>query len=122
MTAFDLAGAGVLVTRPVDRAESLAKLIRNMGGVPTSFPGIRIEPVERAVLKSILQGLAGIDLVIFVSPTAVRLGMPAMVESFGTLDRLRIAAVGKTTAAELGNYLVHTAEGVPVLKRMILEL
>ena len=96
-----LDGVGVLVTRPAEQAALLAREIRQMGGVPTVFPGVEIEPLEPSSLVPTLRRVAGIDLVIFVSPTAVRLGLPLMIERFGPLDQLRVAAVGHSTAAEL---------------------
>lgn len=101
MSGCDLNGVGVLVTRPAGQAAPLAASIRQMGGKPTLFPGVQIEAVERAKLNSVLSSLAVVDLAIFVSPTAVRLGVPPLVEKFGSLDGLRLAAVGRTTAAEL---------------------
>jgi len=101
VSGCDLRGMGVLVTRPVEQAASLAGAIRQMGGVPTVFSGVEIEALAPAGVASTLSQLAAVDLAIFVSPTAVRLGVPLLIERFGTLDRLRVAAVGQSTAAEL---------------------
>ncbi len=101
MSGCELNGVGVLVTRPAGQAASLAASIRRMGGTPTLFPGVQIEAVEPAKLASALSSLTLIDLAIFVSPTAARLGVPLLIDRFGSLDGFRIAAVGRTTAAEL---------------------
>jgi uroporphyrinogen-III synthase len=45
-----------------------------------------------------------VDLAIFVSPTAVRLGVPPLIEKFGSLDGMRLAAVGRSTAVELEKF------------------
>jgi len=101
MTDCNLQGAGVLVTRPLDQAQSLARDIRRCGGVPAIFPGVEIEPLAPAASQALPGGLADIDLVIFVSPTSVRLGLPVLFERYGTLATSRVAAVGQSTAAEL---------------------
>lgn len=101
MNGCDLKGVGVLVTRPAGQAEQLSGLIRKMGGNPVLFPGVLVEPVEQAKVDSALSSLTAIDLAIFISPTAVRLGVPRLIEKFGSLDGVRLAAVGRSTAAEL---------------------
>ena len=101
MSDCSLDGIGVLVTRPEGQDQTLATRIRALGGNPVLFPGVRIEalgPDERA---SRTASLGGIDLAIFVSQTAVRFGVPALIERFGALGQLRFAAVGQSTAAEL---------------------
>ncbi|HUU72304.1 MAG TPA: uroporphyrinogen-III synthase [Burkholderiales bacterium] len=104
MSACDLNGTGVLVTRPAEHAQFLVAAIKQMGGKPTLFPGVQIEAVQAQEMASRLAPLTGIDLVIFVSPTAVRLGVPLLMDRFSSLDHLRFAAVGQSTAAELNKY------------------
>ena len=99
--AADLNGVGVLVTRPAEQAQLLARDIRQYGGVPTIFPGIRIEPVAPVESRYLPQRLADIDLMIFISPTSVRLGVPALVRRYGPLSQARVAAIGQSTAVEL---------------------
>jgi uroporphyrinogen-III synthase len=94
----------VLVTRPIEQAQLLAHDIRQCGGEPTIFPGIRIEPIAPGRSQALPQRLADIDLMIFVSPNAVRHGMPALVRRYGPLTQTRVAAVGQGTAAELGKH------------------
>jgi uroporphyrinogen-III synthase len=101
MSARDLAGVGVLVTRPAEQAQSLAGAVRRLGGVPTVFPGVEIEPLTSAAGRSLPSRLADIDLLVFVSPTSVRLGLPLLIEKYGPVDQLRVAAVGPSTAAAL---------------------
>ncbi len=101
MRDCDLHDMGVLVTRPLEQAESLARDIRHRGGVPTIFPGVAIEPVIAGGLKRLPERLTNIDLVIFVSPTSVRIGLSALAEHYGPFQKLRVAAVGQSTAAEL---------------------
>ncbi len=104
MSTCDLGGLGVLVTRPAEQAEVLAREIRRMGGVPTVYPGVEIEPLTRSASAALPQRLAEIDLVVFVSPTSVQIGMPLLVQKYGSLHRPRVAAVGHSTAAALRGY------------------
>ena len=104
MTGNNLDGIGVLVTRPAEQARSLAHDIRQYGGVPTLFPGMKIEPVAPGELRSLPQQLADIDLMIFISPTSVRLGVPALARRYGPLTQTRVAAVGQSTVAELNKH------------------
>lgn len=101
MKACKLDGLGVLVTRPSGLSESLAGEIRQHGGEPVLFPGVQIESLIPGQTQSLPPHLADIDLVVFVSPTSVRLGLPAMRQRYGALQRVRIAAVGQSTAGGL---------------------
>jgi uroporphyrinogen-III synthase len=101
VTAGDLGGVGVLVTRPAEQAQGLADEIRQRGGVPTIFPGLKVEPVLPGGAHPLPARLSDIDLMIFVSPTSVQLGVPALVKRYGPLAQTRVAAVGQSTAAEL---------------------
>lgn len=103
MSARDLAGVGVLVTRPAEQAQSLAASIRRLGGVPTVFPGLEIESLTSVAGTSLPTRPADIDLLVFVSPTAVRCGVPLLIDKYGSVDQFRVAAVGPSTAAALKN-------------------
>ncbi len=96
-----LDGVEVLVTRPQQQAAALAGLIRAAGGEPVLFPALEIEPVAAAANAPALAHLAQFDLVVFVSPNAVRMGMPHILHKGGLPSDARIAAMGPGTAAEL---------------------
>lgn len=86
---MSLAGRGVLVTRPRELAQGLAKKIEDAGGRPIVFPAIEIEPLPQS-------GPVGrYDVVVFVSPTAVVQG--ARWIGAGT----KVLAVGAGTAHEI---------------------
>jgi len=85
-----LQGRGILVTRPREQAQGLAKLIEAAGGRAILFPAIEIQAVP--LLK-----LAEFDLAIFVSPTAVKQALAAMKWP----QRAKAAAVGRGTQREL---------------------
>lgn len=92
-----LAGVGILVTRPAHQAAGLAQRISALGGTPLLFPGIEIEPLATGPLD-----LAGVDLAIFVSPNAVEHAADPIRTAGGLPAGARIAAIGPSTAAELG--------------------
>jgi uroporphyrinogen-III synthase len=98
---YDLGGAGVLVTRPVGQAAPLVQAIKEIGGAPCLFPGVEIVEVEKAKIVSFLSQIEAVDMLIFVSPTAVRVAMKPIAEMGDLLDRTKFAAVGRSTAIEL---------------------
>ncbi len=85
-----LQGRAILVTRPREQAQGLAKLIEAAGGRAILFPAIEIQAVP-------LPNLAEFDLAIFVSPTAVKQALAAMKWP----QRAKAAAVGRGTQREL---------------------
>ena len=85
-----LQGRGILITRPREQAQGLAKLIEAAGGRAILFPAIEIQEVP-------LPKLAEFDLAIFVSPTAVKRALAAMKWP----QRAKAAALGRGTQREL---------------------
>ncbi|MBC8007316.1 MAG: uroporphyrinogen-III synthase [Prolixibacteraceae bacterium] len=96
-----LAGSAIMVTRPAEQSERLARLIRDAGGEPIMFPALRIEPLTEAAMAAVLDHLTQFDLVVFVSPTAVRVAMPHILKTGALPTHAKVAAVGPGTAAEL---------------------
>jgi uroporphyrinogen-III synthase len=95
-----LRGLGVLVTRPTLQSQALCDKIIQLGGKPIPFPALEIRPVLPAPLIP-----TGQDIILFVSPNAVRIGLPLL----PTVPSLpSVGAVGQGTAALL------RAEGVTV--------
>jgi uroporphyrinogen-III synthase len=89
---MSLAGRGVLVTRPRELAQGLAKRVADAGGRAILFPVIEIEPLPQS-------GPVGrYDMVVFVSPSAVRHGSRWVGAGRKTL------AVGAGTAHEIRKY------------------
>lgn len=89
---MSLAGRGVLVTRPRELAQGLAQRVADAGGRAIVFPAIEIEPLPQA-------GPVGrYDVVVFVSPSAVRHGSRWVGAGHQTL------AVGAGTAHEIRKY------------------
>jgi len=96
-----LAGVGVLVTRPVHQSGNLAQRIRDLGGEPVLFPALEIAALPKAIVDR--QQLAELDFAIFVSPNAARIAMDLIRAAGGLPEKLRLAAIGPATAAELEN-------------------
>jgi uroporphyrinogen-III synthase len=98
-----LAGAGVLVTRPVRQSAGLTRQLAALGAAPIAWPAIVIlPPSDPAPLARVQANLASYDLAVFVSANAVEFGVgdparwPASLTPFapgpGTAEAL--AAVG----------------------------
>lgn len=67
-----LHGLGVMVTRPAHQAEGLCSLIEQAGARAIRLPVIEIAgPDDEAAARATLAGLAGFDIVIFISANAV---------------------------------------------------
>lgn len=96
----ELQGARVLVTRAEHQAQGLIEAIRRAGGVAIAFPVLEIREVQSDELLSAASNIGQYDWAIFVSPNAVQMAMRRLdVRSFS--PGIRIAAVGKATAAAL---------------------
>lgn len=98
-----LQGVRVLVTRPRDQAENLARLIEGEGGEAIRFPVIEIaEPKDTQALLAVIDRLDRFDLAIFISPNAVNRAMNLILARRGAWPRnVRIACVGRGSAREL---------------------
>lgn len=103
----DLAGRGVLVTRPVGQAGPLARRIAEAGGRPVLFPTLEIvPPSDPEAFARALARLPACQRAVFVSPTCVAMAWPAILARHGGWPPGVVpAAVGQATAralAELG--------------------
>jgi uroporphyrinogen-III synthase len=92
----------VLVTRPRDQAENLARLIEARGGEAIRFPVIKIaEPQDPRTLLTVIDRLKDFALAIFISPNAVNRAMRLIVARGGLPSGLRVACVGRGSTREL---------------------
>lgn len=99
-TSGGLTGWNVLITRPVNRAEHLAALLRQQDATIFLCPTLTIELVGNR--RTICDALARADLAIFVSVHAVEAAANAMARGdFRPPPNLQIAAVGSATARAL---------------------
>lgn len=101
MSVCDLQGARVLVTRPLEQSARLVSALGEIGALAVVYPGVRIVEVESAIVQAQLARLGPIDVLVFVSPTAVRLGLAAIARRDRLPENVKVAAVGPGTAAEL---------------------
>jgi len=91
MADDDLAGVGVLVTRPTHQSNKLVDAIEALGGAAIRFPVIEIVPREAADILADASQQEDPDIAIFVSPNAVRYGL-------SYANNAQIAVVGPATA------------------------
>jgi len=87
----DLAGIGVLVTRPRHQSKELVAAITAHGGSAIEWPVLEIIPRETAAIRADERRLGSPDIAIFVSPNAVRHGLAFAADA-------KIAVVGPATA------------------------
>ena len=95
----DLAGRGVLITRPAAQADGLCQLVEAAGGRAVRFPAIAIDPVQDAepVRRLLAQSW---DLILFVSRNAVEQSLH-LFPQHRIPAATRLGAVGAATAAAL---------------------
>ena len=102
----------VLVTRPKHQAASFVKELEQYGLNSFVFPTIEIRPVSGWKVPS----LGGFDGVFFTSPNSVSFFMERLLrenpEELKNLQKLKVWAVGKTTAQDLALHGV-TTEPIP---------
>jgi uroporphyrinogen-III synthase len=98
---MSLAGRGIVITRPRELAQGLAELVQARGARAFVFPTIEIQPLPA---PSALVRLAEYDLVIFVSPSAVRVASrtarpwpPARAVAIGSGTRRELERAGVAT-------------------------
>lgn len=109
MPVDDLHGLHVVVTRPAHQAQRLCDLIEDHGGHAIRFPVLDIEPKIDTEFLRLIEHLNDYHIAIFISPNAVNHALSAIEARGGLPAQMRIAAVGKATAAALAekNCPVH---------------
>jgi uroporphyrinogen-III synthase len=100
-----LRDCGIAITRPADQAETLAELVRDAGGTPILFPLLAIAPLnDYAAFDAIVDRLDDFDWAFFISSNAVQHGIQRVLSRRQLPPRLRYAAVGPATAAQLQQF------------------
>lgn len=95
-----LAGASVIVTRPLPGAAALKRQIRALDGNAIGLPGIALRVTDDVVAaKAALQQARTADLVVFASPAAVKFAFALRALRFAR--RTQVCAVGAGTARAL---------------------
>ncbi|HEX2882988.1 MAG TPA: uroporphyrinogen-III synthase [Candidatus Limnocylindria bacterium] len=92
----------ILVTRPAEQADELARLLHDRGLAPIVVPAVAIRPAEPAAIDAMLARLAGAAWLVVTSANGADAlgGRLAATASLLPAD-LKIAAVGPATAAAL---------------------
>jgi uroporphyrinogen-III synthase len=98
---FDLRNVHVVVTRPAHQAQCLCELIESHGGYAIPFPVLEIVPKIDDEFLQVINHLKEYQLALFISPNAVNLALPAIMDQGGLPSGLQVGAVGKATAAAL---------------------
>ncbi|NWG39603.1 MAG: uroporphyrinogen-III synthase [Hydrogenophilaceae bacterium] len=97
-----LEGKRILVTRPREQSDRLAKLVESAGGVPVICPAIEIlGPSDPATLDRRIEQLDSYDLAIFISPTAAEWCLKSILARREWPSDIAVAAVGQATARRL---------------------
>ncbi len=100
-----LDGIGVLVTRPLEQARELARMIAQAGGNAILFPSIEIRCIALTPQSEmILHALHEYDLAIFISMNAAYHGLRALRSAAQWPDGCIPLAVGEATARALRAY------------------
>ncbi len=100
----DLSNTGVLVTRPERQSAPLCKRITDHGGHAIPLPALAIHgPTRPHEAAEAVARLQEFDLVIFISPNAVRYGLQLLAGQRWP-QRVQIAAVGHGTALTLKSH------------------
>lgn len=119
----------ILITRPIDQAENLAKLIRRQGGHPILFPTIVIKSLAcQHGQKDWMPGFAGTtteaELLIFTSKNAVIHSHELLKKYYQHSKVIKIAAIGDGTkrALEEHGFTVDFSSPPPFSSENLLQL
>jgi uroporphyrinogen III methyltransferase/synthase len=108
-----LAGLKVMVTRPPDSSDALARRLAALGADVIHHPVIRIsEPADWAPLDAALDHLERYDWLVFSSVNGVRYLFDRLARRADRSLALKIAAIGPGTAEELARH-GHQPDLVP---------
>jgi uroporphyrinogen-III synthase len=100
-----LEGLGVVITRPAEAADTLARELAAAGAKPFVFPALHLEALgDHPDLATALAALPQTDLAIFVSANAVAFGLAAVRRAgLAWPPGTAVAGVGEATAQALRN-------------------
>lgn len=104
----------IMITRPAHQAGPLMKAIEAAGGLNFPFPTLEIKPADLSPAdKKILQQINHYDIIIFISPNAVEIGLDQINEHTPINNRPLIATIGQGSAHALNNKLGKMPDIVP---------
>ncbi|MCM3717026.1 uroporphyrinogen-III synthase [Fictibacillus phosphorivorans] len=100
-----LAGKSVLVTRPKEQADSLLSQIKEQGGIPLSFPVVKITGVDPDFSK---HHLSRYRWIVFTSKNGVDHFFRILNDREWSFEHHKIAAVGEKTARALKEWGIQS--------------
>jgi len=99
-----LNGLKILVTRPIPKAQQLARLIEQQGGEAIIFPTLAIESINNVdAIITQFENLSDYHWLIFISANAVNFAQRANKDKKDYFGCVKIVAIGKATAKALEN-------------------
>ena len=105
--ALVLTNIGVAITRPINQAKTLTKLIEAADGTVIPYPLIEITALDDyTAFEKVIANIGEYDWVIFISSNAVQNGMPRLLKQ-GIPDTLQFAAIGPVTATTLNDFGIN---------------
>ena len=101
MSGNNFNNKNVVITRPIERSQTLSDMILKKGGKPIIVPTLELQLVESKELVYIIENIETFDWIVFTSPAGVK--------SFFKLCKLdiipsKIAVIGVKTEEELLKY------------------
>ena len=100
-----LRGKRIVVTRPAEQAEKLAREIEARGGSALRFPVLAIfDADDPRPLRDAAARIDGFDLAIFVSPNAARKALAVITEKRPWPAKVAAAAMGETSARRIAAF------------------
>lgn len=103
--ATALRGRRIVVTRPAEQADKLAREIESRGGTAVRFPVLAIFDVEDPrPLQAAAETIEGYDYAIFVSPNAAEKALGVITARRAWPRRVVAAAMGGTSARAIARY------------------
>ncbi len=105
----------VWVTRPVQQAKILSKMILDHGGQLIQFPVITIQAIALTTNNSdLLKQLESIDYIVFVSPNAVTYGVTELLKYGEIPAHLKLVTIGQASAQKLQQMTGRTPDISPI--------
>ena len=92
----------ILITRPIEQADYLSRLILDNDGISVKFPTIDIQPLDKT--KELIANFNNIkdsDILIFISRNAVRVAVDRFITDINMFKNIKIIGVGSGTMGEL---------------------
>lgn len=101
MSKNDFNNKKVVVTRPVERSESLAKIIRENNGIPVIVPTLELQLIKSKELLYVAENIEEYDWIVFTSPAGVK----SFFSIYGKKELpIKIAVIGVKTEETLLKY------------------